>query len=214
LTLQNPINIHRFAKLDDVCFAGAWYPRHEERHFDAQKLLEAAADYALSIYDRNLDKPWHADYEFPEPFRKYIRGSLPFDEMLERYRQSAASHLEDLAVGVPATGASIPARLRPRAGLLLRAPRWAAWAMTSAHAEVKLDASAPAQNGEGAGTSGAGGPLQALLDVIDRAYRPVTGALHHVADAQTDATPATRDAPYLQPLGGHTGAEMRLELPI
>jgi len=86
-TLQNPINIHRIAKLGDVCFAGAWYPRHAERHLDAQNLLEGAADHALSIYDRNLDKPWHADYEFPAPFRKYIRGSLPFDEMLERYRQ-------------------------------------------------------------------------------------------------------------------------------
>ncbi len=86
-TLQNPINIHRIAKLGNVCFAGSWYKRHVERHVDAQNLLEAASSSGLSIYDRNFGKPWQAQYEFPEPFRKFIRGSLPFEEMLERYRQ-------------------------------------------------------------------------------------------------------------------------------
>jgi SAM-dependent methyltransferase/spore maturation protein CgeB len=85
--IHNPVNIQKFEKLGDICFAGAWYPRHPERFEDARMLLEASQDYEVHIYDRYLNHPQHEKYKFPEKYQWMIRGSLSYEEMLEKYRQ-------------------------------------------------------------------------------------------------------------------------------
>lgn len=85
--IHNPVNVHKFEKLGDICFAGAWYPRHPERFEDASMLLEASREYDLHIYDRYLNHPAHEKYVFPDEYQRYIQGSLGYQEMLEKYRQ-------------------------------------------------------------------------------------------------------------------------------
>lgn len=85
--VQNPVERRRFEHLGEACFAGAWYPGHPERHEDARILIDAARPYGVAIYDRYLNHPAHDRHKFPDEYTDLIRGSLSFDEMLEKYRQ-------------------------------------------------------------------------------------------------------------------------------
>lgn len=86
-SVQNPVDRGRLPVLGDVCFAGAWYARHPERFEDLANLLAGAKGRKVDIYDRYLNHPDHDKYKFPDEYASYIRGSLPFEEMLEKYRQ-------------------------------------------------------------------------------------------------------------------------------
>ena len=68
------------------CFAGAYYrDRHEDRRRSLEMLLDAARPYDLVIYDRTAGSTDQA-FGFPDRFRPYIRGRLPYVEMLEAYK--------------------------------------------------------------------------------------------------------------------------------
>lgn len=74
-------------RLDAPCFAGSYYAnRHPGRRQQMDILLDAAAPFGLVIYDRNhgADTP---DFAFPERFRPYIKGSLPYERVVETYKQ-------------------------------------------------------------------------------------------------------------------------------
>lgn len=69
-----------------VNYAGSYYgERFAERSAELAKLLTAASDYGLSIYDRqhlNPDSP----YRFPEKLSRYVHGGLDYSEMVEAYK--------------------------------------------------------------------------------------------------------------------------------
>ncbi len=70
-----------------VCFAGTWYEhRHSRRQDAATAILRPALDFGLEIYDRmagNLDP----NYQWPALYRRALRGSLPYAEMLTAYKR-------------------------------------------------------------------------------------------------------------------------------
>jgi Glycosyl transferases group 1 len=67
-------------------FAGAYYrDRHEDRRRSLEMLLDAARPFDLVIYDRTAGSTDQA-FGFPDRFRPYIRGRLPYVEMLEAYK--------------------------------------------------------------------------------------------------------------------------------
>lgn len=84
---QNPARKSQQAPSGDICFAGAWYPRHPERFEDLKILLEASTDYDLHIYDRYLNHPEHEKYLFPDEYQPFIKGSLGFQEMTKKYSE-------------------------------------------------------------------------------------------------------------------------------
>ena len=85
--LQNPVNRSKLEELGDVCFAGAWYPKHPERFEDLDALLEGSQGLSVDIYDRFHGHPASDKHQFPPQYQKYIRGSLSFEELLPRYKQ-------------------------------------------------------------------------------------------------------------------------------
>lgn len=82
---------------DTIAYAGTFYgERYPQRSRQLEQLLRAAdeaSDGGLVIYDRQLavkDSPYH----FPREFLSAVRGSLPYDEVLDSYK----SHLANLNV--------------------------------------------------------------------------------------------------------------------
>ena len=71
-----------------VCFPGTWMPRrYPERAETLRYLLEPALPHGLHIFDRNLSRmDFGPDYRFPERYRKAIKGTLTYEEMLTAYR--------------------------------------------------------------------------------------------------------------------------------
>jgi predicted nucleic acid-binding Zn-ribbon protein len=67
-------------------FAGAYYrDRHIDRQKSLQMLLDAAMPFGLEIYDRRFG---HEDkaFGFPERFLDRVKGSLPYDQVIEAYK--------------------------------------------------------------------------------------------------------------------------------
>ena len=81
--------IHSTSRKNSVCFAGSYYAnRFIERRDDQLMLLRSAKDYHLEIYDRNYnpDKSIRSDFEFPEEFDSFVIGSLPYAQLVARYK--------------------------------------------------------------------------------------------------------------------------------
>ncbi|MCL2499442.1 MAG: glycosyltransferase [Defluviitaleaceae bacterium] len=67
-------------------FAGSYYAsRHEQRRTDMDMLFDAAAKFPFTIYDRNAGTD-SEHYLFPERFRKFIKGKLPYSEINKAYK--------------------------------------------------------------------------------------------------------------------------------
>lgn len=85
-TIHNPINSPA-KRNGKVCFAGSFYAnRFPERRQDQIMLLETASHFDLDIYDRNADN-LNDDFHFPERFTCFVRGKLPYRQLVEAYRQ-------------------------------------------------------------------------------------------------------------------------------
>lgn len=87
--IHNPIQINGY-KSKNVCFAGSYYAnRHEDRKKDLEDILDAAKGFGLDIYDRNFKSTGKGTehFRFPERFRPYIVGSLPYADLLKAYKQ-------------------------------------------------------------------------------------------------------------------------------
>jgi glycosyltransferase involved in cell wall biosynthesis/spore maturation protein CgeB/ubiquinone/menaquinone biosynthesis C-methylase UbiE/predicted nucleic acid-binding Zn-ribbon protein len=81
---NNPIETYE--RKDAFCFAGAYYVRYPERTRDLGNfVLELPAFRPLEIYDRNYGKN-DPNYQFPEEYRPYIVGTLPFDQIEKAYK--------------------------------------------------------------------------------------------------------------------------------
>lgn len=82
--LHNPINKDE-DKLGQVAFAGTWYKyKYEFRREYLDILLIPALDYDLHIYNR---KPGENDYEFPDIYKPYIKGFIPYEKMISTYKK-------------------------------------------------------------------------------------------------------------------------------
>ena len=80
----NPIETYE--RKDAFCFAGAYYVRYPDRTRDLGNfVMELPAFRPLEIYDRNYGKN-DPNYQFPEEYRPYIVGTLPFDQIDKAYK--------------------------------------------------------------------------------------------------------------------------------
>ncbi len=76
----------KYVREDKICFAGSYYHKYAERcqvMDDYMKHLPKVRD--VTIYDRNYHKN-HAAYKFPEKYKKYILGTLPYAEIDKAYK--------------------------------------------------------------------------------------------------------------------------------
>jgi glycosyltransferase involved in cell wall biosynthesis len=81
---NNPIETYE--RKDAFCFAGAYYVRYPERTRDLGNfVMELPSFRPLEIYDRNYGKN-DPNYQFPEEYRPYIVGTLPFDQIEKAYK--------------------------------------------------------------------------------------------------------------------------------
>ncbi|MCM1989295.1 glycosyltransferase family protein [Oceanirhabdus seepicola] len=87
--LHNPIDKDKM-KVNNVAFAGSWYAnKYPERKKGLDFLLTSAMKYSVHIYDRtyNVPFPTKKNYDFPAKFKPYIRGGLPYNEIVKAYKK-------------------------------------------------------------------------------------------------------------------------------
>jgi len=80
----NPIE--RYPRKNAFCFAGSYYARFTERGRDLSQILKAiSANRSVEIYDRHFggDNPL---YQFPDEYKPFIVGQLPFSEIDRAYK--------------------------------------------------------------------------------------------------------------------------------
>ncbi len=82
--VHNPIELYE--RKDAFCFAGAYYVKYPERTHDLGNFVEHLSHYkGVEIYDRNYGKN-DPNYEFPENYKPFIVGTLPFNEIDKAYK--------------------------------------------------------------------------------------------------------------------------------
>lgn len=70
----------------NVFFAGTYYgSHHKERTADMEILLKTAAKFGLDIFDRNYNIK--SSFRYPFHFQSFIRGHLPYNELVEVAKQ-------------------------------------------------------------------------------------------------------------------------------
>lgn len=83
--LHNPLPSSREFS-PTVAFAGSYYgSRYPKRSAELSMILEVAAEYGLTIYDRQKDRP-DSPYQLPEALQQHSVGGVPYDEVLEVYK--------------------------------------------------------------------------------------------------------------------------------
>ena len=81
---HNPVE--KYERKDAISFAGAYYVRYPDRTRDLEDFVENLPAFrALEIFDRNFGKD-DPNYMFPESFRKYIVGTLPYTQIDRAYK--------------------------------------------------------------------------------------------------------------------------------
>lgn len=82
--LQNPLET--FPRDSGASFAGSFYHRYPKRVKDLDSIIEAVDSCSsLRIYDRYAGSS-DGNYQFPEKYKKYIQGSLPYDQIDRAYK--------------------------------------------------------------------------------------------------------------------------------
>ncbi|MFF5790421.1 glycosyltransferase [Paeniglutamicibacter sp. NPDC012692] len=82
--LHSPVN--SIDRKSGASFAGAYYNRYPERSRDFDSITNALDGLMdTTIYDRNFgeNKP---EFTFPERYKKYIKGKLPYSEIDKSYK--------------------------------------------------------------------------------------------------------------------------------
>ncbi|WP_069650414.1 CgeB family protein [Caloranaerobacter ferrireducens] len=81
--IHNPIE--KYERINKVVFAGAYYgDKFPERKAAMDSMIEICAEYGIDIYDRNFNND--SPNQFPEKFKKYIKGSLPVSQIDKAYK--------------------------------------------------------------------------------------------------------------------------------
>lgn len=83
--LHNPLPSGRdFSRT--VAFAGTYYgSRYPKRSEELKKILSVAAEFGLTIYDRQKDRP-DSPYQLPEELQAHSVGAVPYEQMLDVYK--------------------------------------------------------------------------------------------------------------------------------
>ncbi len=83
----NPIE--KYDRSDAIVFAGSWYAQHEERCIDMKKMFDAilSSNKELIIYDRHFGTE-DTNHHFPEKYQKFVRPSIPHDQIDKAYKSS------------------------------------------------------------------------------------------------------------------------------
>jgi hypothetical protein len=77
-------------RLDNVCFAGAYYAAdYDERRADMEHILRPALAFGLHIYDRQhgVVGANAQAYRFPDIYQGAIKGRLEYNEMIKAYKR-------------------------------------------------------------------------------------------------------------------------------
>ena len=82
--VNNPIE--KYERKDKFCFAGAYYVRYPDRTKDLDEFIQYLPEIKpIEIYDRNYGKD-DPNYMFPDQYKPYIVGTLPFDKIDKAYK--------------------------------------------------------------------------------------------------------------------------------
>lgn len=82
--VNNPIE--KYKRKDAFCFAGAYYAKYPERTHDLGNFLLSLPGFkSVDIYDRNYGKK-DSSYQFPEEYKPFIVGTLPYSEIDKAYK--------------------------------------------------------------------------------------------------------------------------------
>lgn len=85
--IHNPVGRSRTTeRRGQICFAGSWYRRYKDRNRVAERILSAATEFDLQIFDRNLHHPRRKNLLFPRKFRRHIVGTATAAEMPSVYK--------------------------------------------------------------------------------------------------------------------------------
>lgn len=77
-----------------IAYAGSYYgERYADRSTRLDALLDSAFPYGLELYDRQANNP-DSPYKFPTKYQRFVRGALPYIEVIETYK----AHLAHLNV--------------------------------------------------------------------------------------------------------------------
>ena len=83
--LHNPLPGARPFEMT-ASYAGTYYgQRYAARSHELSQLLETARPFGLAIYDRQADVP-DSPYRFPSTLAPYVRGSLPYADVIDSYK--------------------------------------------------------------------------------------------------------------------------------
>ncbi|AZA13231.1 glycosyltransferase [Corynebacterium choanae] len=90
-SVHNPVRMIGVERTGDVAFAGMYFThKYPERRKQLDYILGGAVEAApslpqgLTIYSRFHGKD--PRYQFPQPFARFVVGSLPYEQMLTAYR--------------------------------------------------------------------------------------------------------------------------------
>jgi glycosyltransferase involved in cell wall biosynthesis/spore maturation protein CgeB len=84
-----------------VAYAGTYYgERYPQRSAELERILEAARPFGLAIYDRQAAIP-DSPYHFPASLAPFVRGSLPYDEVIDSYKAHVAHLNVNSVAGSP-----------------------------------------------------------------------------------------------------------------
>ncbi|MGP9707004.1 glycosyltransferase [Brachybacterium sp. AOP24-D1-21] len=91
--IHNPLPA-RTAYESTAAYAGTYYgKRYAARSRQLERLLTEASAYGLTIFDRQLAFP-DSPYKFPAELQPYVRGVLPYEQVIDSYK----SHLAQINV--------------------------------------------------------------------------------------------------------------------
>lgn len=83
-SVYHPIEIG--PRKNAVCFAGSYYRHHTKRCLSFEHIFNQIIPYMqFVIYNRN-SHPENANYQFPEKYQPWIKGTLPVERMEEAYK--------------------------------------------------------------------------------------------------------------------------------
>ena len=82
--IHNPIE--RYDRKNKFIFAGSYYTKYGDRNQEFDLLLDVCSStVGIDIFDRNYNTT-NARYQFPDRYRQYIIGTLPYNEIDKAYK--------------------------------------------------------------------------------------------------------------------------------
>lgn len=82
--IHNPARVDKLSRNKDIVFGGMYFrEKYPERREQLDMILPAAAKFKIDIFSRHDGSD--IKYRFPDEYRNFVRGSLPYQQMLTAY---------------------------------------------------------------------------------------------------------------------------------